>query len=324
MSLDIDPVTLAVPFFILAIFLEIIVGRLGWAHADYEPRDTFTSLTMGLGSSVAGLATGGLIFAASLWVYEHRLFNIPLTAIWAWVLLFLLEDLTYYWFHRLSHERRFWWASHVNHHTSQHYNLSTALRQTWTGGAAGTWLLWLPLSLLGFPPAMVAIQKGVSLVYQFWIHTEAVGRLPRWVEAVFNTPSHHRVHHARNPRYLDRNYAGILIIWDRLFGTFQAELDDEPCRYGVVKNLATFNPIRVAFHEWIAMGRDVFAARSPREVVGYVFGPPGWSADGSRETSDQIRAGWEAREAKHGVAGPTPAAAAETAPRPAARSESLA
>lgn len=318
MSPDFDPVALAVPFFVLAIVLEIILGRLGRAKAHYEPRDTFTSLAMGLGSTTAGLLTGGAIFAASLWVYEHRLFTIPMTAIWAWVALFLLEDMTYYWFHRLAHERRFWWASHVNHHTSQHYNLSTALRQTWTGGVAGTWLLWLPLSLIGFPPAMVAIQKGISLVYQFWIHTEAIGKMPRWFEAVFNTPSHHRVHHARNPRYLDRNYAGVLIIWDRLFGTFQAELDEEPCRYGVVKNLGTFNLLRVAFHEWVAIGRDLLTARSLREAAGYLFGPPGWSLDGSRETSHQIRARWAAsqpqavsREAAE-VTGPTPAARSES------------
>ena len=219
----IDPVTLAVPFFILAIVLEIILARFGKVKAVYEAKDTATSLLMGFGSGIAGLLTGGIVFAASVWVYKYRLFDIPMSAAWAWLAIFLLEDLTYYWFHRLSHERRFWWAAHVNHHTSQHYNLATALRQTWTGGAAGTWALWLPLSLLGFPPAMIAIQKGVSLVYQFWIHTEAVRRMPVWVEALFNTPSHHRVHHARNPRYLDSNYAGILIIWDRLFGTYLTE-----------------------------------------------------------------------------------------------------
>jgi len=246
------------------------------------------SLAMGLGSTVAGVLIGGLTLAAALWVHQYRLFTIPPSAIWAWGALFLLEDLTYYWFHRLSHERRFWWASHVNHHTSQHYNLSTALRQTWTGGVAGTWLLWLPLSFLGFPPAMVAIQKGISLVYQYWVHTEAVRRLPPWFEAVMNTPSHHRVHHARNPIYLDRNYAGILIVWDRLFGTFQPELDDEPCRYGVVKNLATFNLLRVAFHEWAGIARDL--AREPRHWVGWLLGPPGWSPDGSRETSAIIKA----------------------------------
>jgi sterol desaturase/sphingolipid hydroxylase (fatty acid hydroxylase superfamily) len=289
-----DPVTLATPFFILAIILEIVLARLGRAKANYETRDTAASLLMGLGSTVAGLVTAGAVFAATLFVYQHRLFDIPMTAIWAWALLFLLEDLTYYWFHRLSHERRFWWAAHVNHHSSQHYNLSTALRQTWTGGVAGTWALWLPLAFLGFPPAMIAIQKGISLVYQFWIHTEAIGRMPRWFEAVFNTPSHHRVHHARNPRYLDRNYAGVLIVWDRLFGTFQPELDEEPCRYGIVKNLGDFNLLRVAFHEWAGMVRDVLT--HPRHSLGYVFGPPGWSHDGSRETSENLRADWAARQ----------------------------
>ncbi|WP_312165427.1 sterol desaturase family protein [Phenylobacterium sp.] len=290
--MTLDPVTLATPFFILAIILEVVLARMNRTRTHYEPRDTAASLVMGLGSTLAGLLTGGLVVAATLYVHQHRLFDIPMTAVWAWAAIFLLEDLTYYWFHRLSHERRFWWAAHVNHHSSQHYNLSTALRQTWTGGIAGTWVLWLPLAFLGFPPAMIAIQKGISLVYQFWIHTEAIGRMPRWFEAVFNTPSHHRVHHARNPRYLDRNYAGILIVWDRLFGTFQPELDEEPCRYGIVKNLSGFNILRVAFHEWAAMARDV--ARQPRHAVGYIFGPPGWSHDGSRETSHVLRAQWEA------------------------------
>ena len=290
-----DPVTLATPFFILSIIGEIVLARLGKAKAAYETKDTAVSLGMGLFSTMAGLLTGGAAAAASIWVYQYHLFNIPMTAVWAWVAVFLLEDMTYYWFHRISHERRFWWAAHVNHHSSQHYNLSTALRQTWTGGVAGTWALWLPLAFLGFPPAMIAIQKGISLVYQYWIHTEAIRRLPRWFEAVFNTPSHHRVHHARNPRYLDRNYAGILIVWDRLFGTYQPELDEEPCRYGLVKNLGTFNIVRVAFHEWIGIVQDV--ARQPRHALGYIFGPPGWSPDGSRETSATLKAEWEARQA---------------------------
>ena len=283
-----DPVTLATPLFIATIILEIVLARFGKAKAEYETRDTAVSLAMGLGSGVAGLLTAGAAVAATLWVYLHREFTIPMGAVWAWAILFLLEDLTYYVFHRISHERRFWWAAHVNHHTSQHYNLSTALRQTWTGGLAGTWALWLPLAFMGFPPAMIAIQKGISLVYQYWIHTEAIGRMPKWFEAVFNTPSHHRVHHARNPVYLDRNYAGVLIIWDRLFGSFQPELDAEPCRYGVVKNLATFNIVRVAFHEWIGIAQDLL--RAPRHALGWLFGPPGWSPDGSRETSAMIKA----------------------------------
>lgn len=291
-----DPVTLAIPIFVITILLEIVLGRMGKAKAAYEAKDTATSLGMGLGSTIVGTLTGAAIFSVSLWVYQYRLFDIGMTAIWAWVLIFFLEDLTYYWFHRIAHERRFWWASHVNHHSSQHYNLATALRQTWTGGVAGTWLLWLPLSLIGFPPAMIAIQKGVSLVYQYWIHTEAIRKMPRWFEAAFNTPSHHRVHHARNARYLDANYAGILIIWDRMFGTFIAEDEKEPPRYGLVHNLGDFNILRVAFHEWIGIGKDLMTARSPREVVGYLFGPPGWSPDGSRDTSATLKAKWKARE----------------------------
>ncbi|HVI33044.1 sterol desaturase family protein [Phenylobacterium sp.] len=296
MKAEFDPVTLATPIFILTIVLEIVLARLGKVRAHYEWKDTAVSLGMGLGSTVAGVITGGLVFAASLWAYEHRVFTVPFTAVWAWVALFLLEDLTYYWFHRLSHERRFWWAAHVNHHSSQHYNLSTALRQTWTGGVAGTWLLWLPLAFLGFSPAMIAIQKGISLVYQYWIHTETIRRMPRWFEAVFNTPSHHRVHHARNPRYLDRNYAGILIVWDRLFGTFQPELDEEPCRYGLVRNLGAFNILRVAFHEWVGIAKDI--ARQPRHALGWLFGPPGWSPDGSRQTSAMLKAEWERGQGK--------------------------
>ena len=293
-----DPVTLAIPFFVLTIILEIALTRFKAVKSHYETKDTMASLGMGLGSNVAGLLTGGAAVAATVWVWQHRVFDIPMTAIWAWVAIFFLEDLTYYWFHRLSHERRFWWAAHVNHHSSQHYNLSTALRQTWTGGLAGTWALWLPLAFLGFPPAMLAIQKGISLVYQFWIHTEAIGRMPRWFEAVFNTPSHHRVHHARNPRYLDRNYAGILIVWDKLFGTFQPELDEEKPRYGIVKNLGNFNILRVAFHEWGGIAKDLAGSRSLREVGGYLFGPPGWSPDGSRDTSATLKAQWEAQQAK--------------------------
>ena len=288
-----DPVTLAVPLFILTIVLEIVLARFGKVKAVYEPKDTAMSLLMGLGSSVAGLLTGGLILAVTIWVYQYRVFTIPMTAWWAWVLLLFAEDLAYYGFHRFSHERRLWWAAHVNHHSSQHYNLATALRQSWTGGINGAWVMWLPLSLLGFPPAMILIQKGISLVYQFWIHTEAVKRMPAWFEAVFNTPSHHRVHHARNPRYLDRNYAGILIIWDKMFGTFQPELDAEPVRYGIVKNLGGFNLLRVAFHEWVGMGKDLLSAKSVREAAGYVFGAPGWSPDGSRQTSDMIRRQWQ-------------------------------
>lgn len=284
-----DPIALAIPAFIVLIVLEIIVFRLGLKQGHYELRDTAASLTMGIGNLAFGIPFAILIYALTVWTHQFALFGIGFQW-WAFVLIFFAEDFIYYWFHRLSHEHRFWWAAHVNHHSSRHYNLSTALRQTWTGNVAGTFALWFVLALIGFPPALIVFQKGVSLVYQFWIHTEAVGRLPRPVEWFFNTPSHHRVHHATNPRYLDRNYAGILIIWDRLFGTFVPEDTAEPCRYGIVKQLGTFNPLRIAFHEWADMIHDVRHARSARDITGYILGPPGWSHDGSRKTSAQIRA----------------------------------
>jgi sterol desaturase/sphingolipid hydroxylase (fatty acid hydroxylase superfamily) len=285
-----DPVALAIPAFVLLVLAEVAFMR--WRDpAAYELRDTAASLAMGLGNLALGLAYGGIVLAATGWVWRYRLFEIGYQW-WAFVLVFFAEDFCYYWFHRLSHEHRLWWAAHVNHHSSQHYNLSTALRQTWTGNLALTWIVWLPLALIGFPPALIAFEKGLSLVYQFWIHTEAVRRLPRWFERFFNTPSHHRVHHATNPRYLDRNYAGILIIWDKLFGTFVPEDAAEPCRYGIVKNIGSFNPLRVAFHEWVALARDVARAATWRERLLYVFGAPGWSPDGSSRTSGEIRAAW--------------------------------
>ncbi len=171
---------------------------------------------------------------------------------------------------------------------------------------------------MGFPPAMIFVQKGVSLVYQFWIHTEAVRRLPAPLEYVLNTPSHHRVHHARNPRYLDRNYAGILIIWDRMFGTFEAEREDEPCRYGIVKNLGDFNILRAVFHEWSAIAADLARARSPREALMVVFGPPGWRPDGEGDTARGLRARWEARQA---AAVSSPAASAGPVRSPDASTE---
>jgi len=271
------------------VLLEISVMRARRRPA-YELRDTAASLAMGLGNLAVGLGAGAGAYVALNWVAEFRLFDIGYRW-WSFLLVLFAEDLTYYCFHRLSHRSRFWWAAHVNHHSSQHYNLSTALRQTWTGGLF-EWVLWLPLALVGFPPALIVFEKGVSLVYQFWIHTEAIGRLPRWIEGVMNTPSHHRVHHATNPRYLDRNYAGIFIIWDRLFGTFVAEAPEDPCRYGIVHNLGSFNPLRIAFHEWVAIARDLGAARSWQERLVYLLALPGRSFDGSRQTTDEIRAQW--------------------------------
>ncbi|WP_294260641.1 sterol desaturase family protein [uncultured Sphingomonas sp.] len=281
-----DPVTYAIPGFVVLVLIEMLIAKRRDA-TRYCPRDTLTSLFLGLGSTVAGVLAGGAVFGLATWVHGFRLFDIR----WAWywfVLAFVLDDLAYYVFHRSAHRVRLFWASHVVHHSSQHYNLSTALRQTWTGFFSLGFLFRLPLFLVGFPPAMIFFVAGLNLVYQFWIHTETVGRMPRWFEAVMNTPSHHRVHHGANPRYLDRNYAGVFIVWDRLFGTFEPEDEGEHVRYGLVHDLGSFNVLWAAFHEWAGIARDLW--RAPwGSKLGYLLREPGWSHDGSRETSAMIR-----------------------------------
>lgn len=287
-----DIITHAVPGFVLLILIEMIYVRVTH-RGRYQALDSAASLSMGLGNQVAGLLFSGFAIGLYFWLSQFRLFDFG----WTWPVMaacFFAEDLAYYWFHRIAHERRWFWASHVIHHTSQHYNLTTALRQTWTGVLGLNFIFWLPLVYLGFPPAMVLMFQAISLVYQFWIHTEAIDRMGP-IEWVMNTPSHHRVHHAINAKYLDANYAGVLIIWDRLFGTFVPEDANEKPRYGVISQLGTFNPFRVAFHEWAGILRDVRGAKSFGEVLGYMFGPPGWSPDGSRKTSASIKAAWRAQ-----------------------------
>ena len=269
----------AIPFFLLLLVAEYASYR----HLDhdehnlagYEPRDTRTSLLMGIGNVVINVGWKLVVVAVYAALYELTPLRLdpgnPLT----WVALFFADDLAYYWFHRVSHESRLFWASHVVHHSSQHYNLSTALRQTWV--PMTYFPFWLPLPLLGFPVWMVLLAQSWSLIYQFWIHTERIQRLPRWVERAFNTPSHHRVHHGANHQYLDKNYGGILIVWDRLFGTWEPE--DERVRYGLTKQLRTFNPFRVAFHEYIALARDVRRARGWRLKAQVAFRGPGWSPE---------------------------------------------
>jgi sterol desaturase/sphingolipid hydroxylase (fatty acid hydroxylase superfamily) len=288
-----NPVDYAIPAFIALILLELLWARRNRPDS-YEPRDTLTSLALGTGSTVAGALVGAAVVAMAVWVHRFALLDIGWVW-WAWPLCFVLDDLAYYVFHRSAHRVRWFWASHVIHHSSQHYNLSTALRQTWTGFLSLGFIFRLPLFLIGFEPGMVFFCAGLNLIYQFWIHTEAIGRCPRWFEAVMNTPSHHRVHHGVNPRYLDANYAGVFIIWDRMFGTFTPERNDEPVRYGIVKQLGSFNILWAAVHEWVGIARDVW--RAPwRHKLSYIWRPPGWSHDGSRDTSDTIRARWLASQ----------------------------
>jgi len=280
-------VYIAIPIFFLTIAIERMWAkrrRNDPAIKGYSRPDTLASLAMGTGNVIIAAATKLATAALMIVLYEYRLFTLP-TAWWTFVLLFFAEDLCYYAFHRASHECRFFWAAHINHHSSQHYNLSTALRQSWTTPFTGPWF-WMPLPLLGFAPWMVLTQQAISLLYQYWIHTESIGRLG-WFETIFNTPSHHRVHHGANARYLDRNHAGILIIWDKLFGSFEPE--SEKVHYGITTQLTSHNPFHIAFHEWRAIAADVRRAQSLGDAFMYVFGQPGWSPDGSRKTSRQQR-----------------------------------
>ncbi len=268
----------ATPAFVVLLAVEFWSYRVAADEhlVGYEMRDTRTSVAMGAGSLAVNTVWKVVVVLVYAGLYELTPLRMPVDEWWTYVILFFADDVSYYWFHRIHHEVRVLWASHVVHHSSQHYNFSTALRQTWT--PMGALPFWAWLAVLGFPPWMIFTQQAISIIYQFWVHTERIGRLPAPIEFVFNTPSHHRVHHGSNDLYLDRNYGGTLIIWDRLFGTFQGET--ERPKYGLTQNIETFKPTRVAFHEYAAIAGDVRGAANWRQRLGYLFRRPGWSPDG--------------------------------------------
>ncbi len=270
------PTTYAVPFFAAFIVLEVILLRVGAHHepgTGYSGIDTRTSLTMGVGSLVSSLVfkLGTLVLFVFLWTYVAP-WQIPTNTWWSWLLLMVVVDLTWYCNHRFSHRVRIGWAAHQAHHSSEYFNLGTALRQKWNPWSEA--IFWAPLPLLGFAPWTIYVAFAFNLIYQFFTHTETVGGLPRPIEFVFNTPSHHRVHHASNPEYLDRNYGGILIIWDRMFGSFQRELHTPT--YGLTKPVDTYNVFKLQYGEFLNIINDVRGAHRWRDRLGYVFGPPGW------------------------------------------------
>jgi sterol desaturase/sphingolipid hydroxylase (fatty acid hydroxylase superfamily) len=277
-------IVLAIPAFIVLMAIEAVADAI--IRRDlYEIKDSAASIIMGLGSVGVGLVTKAMQLGIFSLIYRFRIFTLGYRW-WVWVLLFFGDEISYYCFHRASHECRLFWASHVVHHSSQRYNLSTALRQSWTGTITG-WIFWMWLPLMGFHPMMVLTMQAISLLYQFWIHTELVRSMGP-LEFVLNTPSHHRVHHGSNARYIDRNHAGTLIIWDRLFGTFEPEdLADRP-RFGLTTNIGTYNPVRIAFHEWADIWHDVRRAPGWSNKLRYVFGRPGWRHDGTGQLQKAI------------------------------------
>jgi len=268
----VDYIQLAIPVFFLLIGIELVLSRL-LARDSYRLNDSFSDLACGVLQQLLGVFLKTALFAGYAWLYaSHRLLEIPLDAAWAWVLCFVGHDFLYYWFHRASHELGAFWAAHVVHHQSEEFNLSVALRQ----GAlqpAVSWIFYLPLAFLGFPPVMFLAVSSFDTLYQFWIHTRLVSRLGP-LEWVLNTPSHHRVHHGRNPCYIDRNHGGTLIVWDRLFGTFARE-EEEPV-YGVTRPVASFNPLWANVHYWLELWDVARRARRPLDKLRVLWSRPGW------------------------------------------------
>ncbi len=277
-------------YWAIPIFLSFILLELGMMHLrrragrqdfmGYERSDAAASLSMGIGNLVVTAGWKTLSLGILYLFYSFHLFELDVTAWWYWLLLVIAEDFTYYWFHRFGHRTRMGWAAHVNHHSSVYFNYSTALRQSWTSPFFHTWFL-IPLVLLGFEPLTIVLAHAANLLYQFWVHTEMVGKMPRWFEAVMNTPSHHRVHHGANDEYVDRNYAGIFIIWDRLFGTFEPE--NAKVVYGLRKEFTSRNPLWIAFHEWAALFQHVSAARHWKNKLLYFVMPPAWDPQDETE-----------------------------------------
>jgi len=277
---------IAIPYFLIFIGVELwllrkprFAGKRG-----YVAIDTAVSMSLGLIKLVMMAITAGYIAASYAFFYEHRLFTLSPFQWWTWGLLFFADDFCYYWYHRLAHRVRLFWSEHVNHHSSEYLNFGTALRQS-TLAPFYSFIYYLPLAWIGFHPLAITVQYGVSLLYQYWIHTETIGRMG-WFEKFFNTPSHHRVHHGSNGPYIDKNYAGILIIWDKLFGTFQPELDELPVKYGLVHDIKTYNLFTVIFHELAHLTREAWNAKGLKNKLGWIFGPPEWTPDGPNYPPD--------------------------------------
>jgi sterol desaturase/sphingolipid hydroxylase (fatty acid hydroxylase superfamily) len=299
-------------FFFTLLAIEIVAIKLFRARGRMPAKDASLGVLTGVLSDPVNAMSAFITLGILSMVEPYQMTSLPVT-LGTFVLCFILDDLRFYCHHRVAHRCRWVWAMHVVHHSSEEYNLAVALRQGWTKHFTGTMLFKVPLVLVGFDPVMVTFCGVLNASYQFLLHTETVNKLPRWYEFIFNTPSHHRVHHANNPRYLDTNYAGTLIIWDRMFGTFAAEDRADPPVYGLVKNLKTFNLFTILTHEYFGIAKDVCRrGLTMTQRFCYIFAPPGWSHDGSRLTTETIK-----REAGIGVdttppSGPRPA----TAPQP--------
>jgi sterol desaturase/sphingolipid hydroxylase (fatty acid hydroxylase superfamily) len=263
---------------ILPLFLGAIALEVAWyllvRRRSYPWREMLASAGVFLLRLPEKFLRSLVVLPLAFLAWSHRIATIPLDTASGWAALFFGVEIAYYWMHRCSHGVRWLWASHLVHHTPEQIHLASALRLGATELLSGGWLFYFPLYVLGLNPLAVAAMLGINLFYQFWLHTDVVGRLGP-LEWILNTPAHHRVHHASNGEYLDRNYGGMLIVWDRLWGTFAEERAQAPIVYGLVHPLDTLNPITIAFHEWVQIARDFRDARSWRERFRQLFGRPG-------------------------------------------------
>lgn len=257
-------------------------GSFDWSEAWLSMADM-------LGRRVLALLPLNIATPVFAWVWPHRLFTFDMGQIASTVLLFVGLEFCYYWYHRAAHRVRFFWATHAVHHSPNQLTLSTSFRLGWTGKMTGTTLFFTPLVFLGFSPTAVVTALSINLLYQFWLHATWIPKLG-WLEYVLNTPSAHRVHHASNVDYLDANYGGVLIIFDRLFGTYRPERDDEPCVYGLVKPMRTRNVFTMELAQWRELYRDMRAAPTLRTALALLVMPPGWSPDGNGLTTEALRA----------------------------------
>lgn len=267
-------IVLATPVFFALIGVELAIGHAR-GRAGYRLNDALSSIGLGVMSQIAGVFTAVLTLGIYAAVHEHfAVWQLSPKSPWTWAIGLVAYDFLYYWHHRAGHRVALFWAAHVVHHQSEDYNLSTALRQTSSGWLAG-WIFYLPMALAGFPPLVFAVVALIDLLYQFWVHTEQVGRLgafDRW----FCAPSNHRVHHAVNDVYLDRNYGGVLLVWDRLFGTYAEEDRAVPCVYGTRAPLRSWNPIRANLQVYADLARDSWRATSALDKLRVWLKPPGW------------------------------------------------
>lgn len=265
--------------YVIAGLTVLVIGEFVIAYlrgrGEQDTKETATNLAVyGAGKVWRDAVVRGLELAALGALYAWTPLRVATNA-WGVAGTLLAVEFVYYWKHRAEHQIRLYWAYHSVHHSSEEYNLSTALRLPWFGAFLGSATFYAPLVLLGFNPLLIMISRQIVLIYQFWLHTEKIGSLG-WFDKIFNSPSNHRVHHASNGSYLDRNHGGILIVWDRLFGTYAGERPEEPVVYGLTKNIGTKNPIMVNLHEPLAVVRDLRRAQSVKEMMGYLFRGPGW------------------------------------------------